>query len=188
LKPQEIGRAEPYWNRKALTAKFDKAECQDDKWSEYAEPPATLPADWFDQNGIKKAVKARTYSAEDIAAPDQPAPLHVVQSEHLPCYLGLRFLLKNNTPEDLQIHHGNIIWPWAADSGAFDRTGVHGARVREDVSVPAGLSAPLQVLTDDRCEAHAKNWDACLKQDFANTGPLVLFVRGTRYEIELPLR
>jgi hypothetical protein len=169
LSPQKIGGPEPYWNRKALTARFEKADCEPGDIDFQADTNGSLHTPHI--AGIDKIARI-----DDIS----PADCY---------YLGIRFAVKNDTPEDLQIEHGNIIWPSAADSGRFDRTGVHGARVRDSVSVPAGLSASLQVITDDRCEGHSNNWDACLKQDFAKTGSLVLFSRGTpRYEIELPLR
>jgi len=175
LRPQKIGQ--PYWSREALTAMFQKAECEEDPWDKYRtldfqpEPPDPLGS-----------------LIKHLPPPNKTTAPRTEREAAAPCHLGIRFVVKNDTPEDVHIEHGNVIWPWAAASGTFDRTGVYGARVREDVSVPAGLSATLQVLTNDLCAGQANNWDACLRQDFAKTGSLLVFVKGTRDEIELPLR
>jgi len=169
--PVKVGAPSMYWNRVALTARLEKTECAED---------------WFEKSRIPGIDFQPT--ATGPTAGNRPGSPHIVSEGPARCYLGIRFVVKNNTPDDVEIEHGTVIWPWAADSGVFDRSETHDARVNQDVSVPAGLSAAVQILAVDRCEAHASNWGACLKQDFGKAGSLVVFVKGTRYEIELPLR
>ena len=170
--PVKVGAPTMYWNRLALTARFEKTECAEDSWEKYR-----VPAIDFQPSGQS--------AATTVNGTGSPRAGFEASAR---CHLGIRFVVKNNTPDGVEIKRGTLVWPWVADSGSFDRSETHGARIGEDASVPAGLTATAQILTDDRCEGKTNSWETCLKQDFGKVGSLVMFLKGTRYEVELPLR
>jgi hypothetical protein len=100
--------------------------------------------------------------------------------------LVLRFSVSNGTGADVRIKEGTEVLTRLA--GTNELRPMYGASIHQDVVVPAGRRAVVEVLTLDRCVEDKGDWSACMKKDFSEARSLVFFLPESEYQVELPLR
>lgn len=101
-------------------------------------------------------------------------------------YLVLRFSVSNSTGADVRIQEGTEVLTRLARTNELRP--MYGAKIQNDVVVPAGGRAVVEILTLDRCVEDKGDWAACMKKDFSEARSLVLFLPESEYQVDLPLR